>query len=174
MTMSTDQDSPHTRGTLAAVCGIAGHTTGHRIIVHPVAAATSAGRRTEIYRHPDHDVDCHVVVSDAGRRRDGCVVFYGPLQDCRAVIARSAGRDAEANNPGPARALTSGLRRAKERVRGVAHALRHGPVRNSAVHYRVTLADENWTGTFIVRGLPDADGLGDGLQPRASATWAMD
>ena len=81
--MSTHDSTPHTRGSLAAVCGVTGHQVGHRIIVTPIAGRIVDGRRVEIYRHPDQSVDCHVVVSDTGARSDGTCSFFGPLQDCR-------------------------------------------------------------------------------------------
>ena len=54
--MSTYHPTPHTRGTLAAVCGVSGHMIGHRVIVEPVAGMIAAGRRDEIDRHPDEAV----------------------------------------------------------------------------------------------------------------------
>ena len=161
--MNTD-DHPHTRGTLAAVCGITGHQVGHRIIVTPVACGIVAGERHEIYRHPDPGVDCHVVVSDSGRRSEGRCVFYGPLEDClQRPVMRAADRHAIADTTHSARsAAARRLATAREGVRAIAHALRHGPIRNAAVHYRVSLPGESFTGTFIVRGLPPEEGLGDG------------
>ncbi|HEV7805362.1 MAG TPA: hypothetical protein VGO80_06075 [Solirubrobacteraceae bacterium] len=68
---------------------------------------------------------------------------------------RGAGAQKETN-------ARAGLSRLGGPLRTLAHALRHGPVRNTAVHYRVKLPDESFTGTFIVHGLPGAEGLGDG------------
>ena len=162
--MSTHEDCPHTRGTLAAVCAITDRRVGHRIIVAPVAARFVAGERCEIYRHPDAGVDCHVVVSDNGRRSEGRCVFYGLLEDClQRPVMRAASRHAIVETAqGVRSAVVSRLATSRARVRMVAHALRLGPIRNTAVHYRVSLPDESFTGTFIVRGLPPTEGLGDG------------
>ena len=152
--MSTHDSTPHTRGTLAAVCGVTGHQVGHRIIVTPIAGRIVDGRRVEIYRHPDQSVDCHVVVSDTGARSDGTCSFFGPLQDCRRRLdTRGALQHATTRARG-VRSHVGGL------LRTLAHALRHGPVRNTAVHYRISLPGESFTGTFIVHGLPGAEGLG--------------
>ena len=154
--MSTHDSAAHTRGSLAAVCGITGRQVGHRIIVTPIAGRIVDGRRVEIYRHPDQSVDCHVVVSDTGERSDGTCSFFGPLQDCRRRLGT---RGAAEQNETNARARLAGV---SGPLRTLAHALRHGAVRNTAVHYRVELAAESFTGTFIVHGLPGAEGLGDG------------
>lgn len=84
--MSIHDTAPHTRGSLAAVCGITNHTVGHRILLDPVASVTRGDLRYEVYRHPDHDVDCHVAAYDSGKRSDGTVALYGPLEDCLALL----------------------------------------------------------------------------------------
>ena len=156
--MSTQDSAPHTRGTLAAVCGATGHQVGHRIIVTPIAGRIVDGRRVEIYRHPDESVDCHVVVSDMGARSDGTSSFFGPLEDCRRRLGTREDSQHDTQNTGSGGVLA----RVGGPLRALAHALRHGPVRNTAVHYRVQLPDESFAGTFIVRGLPGEEGLGDG------------
>lgn len=94
--MSIHDAAPHTHGSLAAVCAITDHMIGHRIRLEPVASVIAGDLRYEVYRHPDHDVDCHVAAYDTGKRSDGTVALYGPLQDCMALL-----REHRAAEPAP-------------------------------------------------------------------------